>query len=176
MSIYTAPYRRPNYIHLNQRESNILNPHKQQGVRRIGTGYCNVCSRETHYQNQELCAGCRNRLIEGTLLEQYTGILRIYDDEHKKYLPLVTDYLVSQIDYAMNHKFKTRTYKNKTAKLIYIMKKYLEANGDIEPDVCYRRLRYYALTSKRDSLQMTLTSGKKLFNILFSYLYKNVNH
>ena len=171
MSIHTAPYRRPNYIHLNQRESNLINPHKQQGVRKRGTGYCCICTRETHYQNQELCAGCRNRLIEGTLLEQYTGILRIYEDEHKQYLPLVTEHLTAQIDYVMNHKFKTRTYKNKTAKMICIMKKYLEAGGDIEPDVCYRRLRYYALTSKRDSLQMTLQRGKRLFDILFRFLW-----
>jgi len=65
------------------------------------------------------------------------------------------------------------TYKNKTAKMINIMIKYIDTGGDIETDVAYRRLRYYDLTSKRDSLQMKLQNGKKLFDILFMLKYNS---
>jgi hypothetical protein len=170
MSIHTAPFKDPNYIYLNYREHELINPNKQQGLNTIGSGYCNVCAIATKYNNQQLCHTCRNYLVRGELFPQYTGELKIYDNEHKQYLQLVTENLVDKIDYAMSHKFKTRCYKNKTAKMICIMKQYLESDGDIEPDVCYRRLRYYALTSRRDSLQKTLQVGLKLFKTIFNYL------
>ena len=169
MSIHTAPFKNPNYILLNQREHNRINPNKQQGLYTTGTGYCSVCGRETHYNNQELCYICRNHLIRGSLFEEY-GELVVYGQEYKKYYHLVTDSLVNQINVIMDTQFKTRTYKAKTAKMIGVMKKYIEAEGSIEPDVAYRRLRYYALTERRDSLQKTLQTGKKLFNVLFIYL------
>lgn len=170
MSIHTAPFKNPNYIYLNYKEHNRINPNKQQGVNQISDGYCNVCGRPTHYINQQLCYICRNHLIRGNLFGEY-GELIVYKDEYKKYYPQITEFIVNQIDIVLEGKFKTRRYKSKTAKMLCVMDKFLKAKGDIEPDVAYRRLRYYANTSKRDSLQQTLQTGKKLFNILFSYCY-----
>lgn len=173
MSIHTAPYKNPNYIHLNQREHNRINPNKQQGVNTVGTGYCQVCGRDTHYNNQQLCHICRNHLIRGNLFGEY-GELIVIDNEYKQYYPLVNHFIVKQIDIVMNGRFKTRTYKAKTAKLLCVMQKFIDAQGDIEPDVAYRRLRYYSDTFKRDSLQMTLKKGKMIFDILFRYLQKKM--
>lgn len=72
----------------------------------------------------------------------------------------------------MDGKFKTRTYKAKTAKILCVMDKFFKANGIIEPDVAYRRLRYYANTSQRDSLQATLQKGKRIFEFLFGLFFK----
>lgn len=55
------------------------------------------------------------------------------------------------------------------------MMKYLDSGGDIDPQVAMRRLRYHALTESSDSLQKTLQVGKKLFDILFRYLYSKVD-
>ena len=171
MSIHTAPFKNPNYILLNHREHNRINPNKQQGVSQMSDGYCNVCGKRTHYTNQQLCHTCRNHLIRGNLFGEY-GELIVYDDEYKKFYPLVTDYIVNQINIALDGKFKTRCYKSKTAKMLCVMDKFIKAKGDIEPDVAYRRLRYYANTSKRDSLQMTLQKGKKLFDIFLNVTLK----
>lgn len=169
--IYYAPlFKDPNYIHLNKREHDRINPYKQQGISCSGTGFCNVCGRELKYFNQQLCHVCRNHLIRGELFGEYGELVVIVSDDHRQYDHLITDYLVGQINYVMNGKFKTRTHINKTAKMICIMMKYIEEKGRIEPDVAYRRLRYYALTERRDSLQKTLQMGKKLFHILFRYV------
>ena len=173
-SMFKSPrYKDPDYIYLNQREHDLINPHKQQGFRTISRDcYCSVCSRPLKYNTAELCPRCRNALIRGTLFEQYIGSLRIEPiHNHRQYDYLITDNLVKQLDYVMNYRFNTRAYKNKTSKLICIMLLHIEAGGDIEPQLTYRRLRYYADTSRRDSLQKTLQKGKKLFDILFSYLY-----
>jgi len=171
--IYYAPvFKDPNYIHLNKREHDRINPYKQQGINCIGTGFCNICGRELKYFNQQLCHVCRNHLIRGELFGEYGELTVLESDNHRQYDYLVNDNLVSQINYVMNRNFKSRTYKNKTAKMICVMMKYLEAKGNIEPDVAYRRLRYYALTERRDSLQKTLQTGKKLFRILFRSFYK----
>lgn len=171
MSIYTAPFRQPSYILLNIKEHDLINANKQQGCRTLSYGYCKVCQRPLNFRYKELCSPCRNHLIRGTLFPQYTGDLRVIGNEWKKFYPFVTEHLVNQIDFIMNSKFKTKRYKAKTAKLLYVMDKYIKANGDIYPDVCYRRLRYYANTSKRDSLQRTLQKGKKIFDILFRCYY-----
>lgn len=171
MSIHKAPFKNPNYILLNQREHNRINPNKQQGLNQRADGYCQVCGRDTHYNNQQLCYICRNHLIRGNLFGEY-GELIVYEDEYKKFYPQVTDFIVNQINIIMEGKFKTRTYKAKTAKILCVMDKFLKANGEIESDVAYRRLRYYADTSKRDSLQMTLQKGKKMFDFLFRIMWK----
>lgn len=173
MSIYTSPYRNLSYIHLNPKEHNAISPlqDKQQGVRKLSDGWCNICNRPTHYQNQELCHVCRNHLIRGTLFIEYGELKVTKEDNHQQYNYLVSDGLVQKIDNALNGNFKTRTYANKTAKIICIFNKFMEAKGDIEIDVCYRRLRYYANTSTRGSLQQTLQDGKKVFDILNRYLY-----
>ncbi|KAB7887139.1 hypothetical protein [Poseidonibacter ostreae] len=163
MSIYTAPFRQPSYILLNQKEHDLINANKQQGCKTLSYGYCKVCQKPLNFRYKELCSPCRNHLIRGTLFTQYTGDLRVIGDEWKKFYPLVTEHLVNQIDLIMNGKFKTKRYKAKTAKLLYIMDKYIKANGDIYSDVCYRRLRYYADSSSRDNLQLTLKIGKKIF-------------
>ena len=173
MSVYQSPkYKDPNYILLNEREHNALNPDKQQGFRTISRdSYCVACNKRLQYNSAELCPRCRNRLIRAELFPEF-GSLRIEDeDDYKQYYHLATDTLVSQLDHVMNGRFKTRTYKHKTAKMIVVMMKYLETSGSIDPQVAYRRLRYHALTERRDSLQKTLQAGKKLFDILFRYLY-----
>lgn len=171
MSIHNAPFKNPNYILLNQREHNRMNPNKQQGLNQIADGYCQVCGRDTHYMNQQLCYICRNHLIRGNLFGQYGEII-IRDDEWKKFYPKVSDYIVNKINFIMDGKFKTRCYRSKTAKMLWVMDEFLKAKGEIEPDVAYRRLRYYADTSKRDSLQMTLQKGKKIFDFLFRIVFK----
>ena len=168
MSIHTAPFKNPNFIYLNHREHNRINPNKQQGLNQLSDGYCNVCGRKTHYLNQQLCYVCRNHLIRGNLFGEY-GELIVSGKEYEKFYPKVNNFIVNQINIVLDGRFKTRTYKAKTAKMLCIMDKFIKANGDIEPDVAYRRLRYYGDTSRRDSLQQTLQKGKKLFNILFTF-------
>ncbi|MDB2562190.1 hypothetical protein N9X61_01150 [Sulfurimonas sp.] len=170
MSIYTAPFKDPNYILLNQRESNAISPRrdKQQGLSKLSDGFCNICSRPTHYRNQELCYKCRNHLIRGTLFPELGELVVTPEDNHIQYKNLVTDKLVEQIDRVMNGKFKTRTYKNKLCKMICVYHKFLALEGEIEVDVCYRRLRYYANTMNRSSLQQALQEGKKIYRIFNS--------
>jgi hypothetical protein len=173
MSIFTAPFKDPNYIFLNQKEHDLINPNKQQGCDTLGYFYCMVCSKPLKYKNQQLCHTCKAYLVRGQLFPQHIGNLEIIGDEYKKYYPQVTNELVNQINIIMDGKFKTRTYKAKTAKMLCAIDKFFKAQGEIETDVAYRRLRYYADTSKRDSLQRTLQSGKKLFDFLFSIkIYK----
>jgi hypothetical protein len=173
MSIFTAPFKNPNYIHLNMKEHNAISPlqDKQQGVSKLSDGWCNICNRPLAYNNQELCHKCRNHLIRGTLFHEFGELLVTPEDNHKQYNNLVSEELVCKLDDVLGGRFRTRTYKNKTAKMICIYFKFLEAKGDIEIDVCYRRLRYYADTSKRGSLQQTLQDGKALFKVLVRYLY-----
>lgn len=163
MSIYTAPFKNPNYIQLNAREHNAISPlqDKQQGVSKISDGWCNICNRPTHYRNQELCYVCRNNLIRGTLFTEFGELLVTSEDNHRQYDYLVSEELVVRLNNVLDGKFRTRTYKNKTAKMICVLHKFLETKGDIDIDVCYRRLRYYANTSTRGSLQQTLQDGKK---------------
>ena len=170
MSIHTAPFKNPDFILLNQRERNAISPRKdkQQGLSKVSDGYCNVCNRPTHYRNQELCYKCRNHLIRATLFPEYGELLVTTEDNHIRYKKLVTEELVNKLDAVMQGALRTRTYKNKTAKMICVYHKFLEAQGDVDIDVCYRRLRYYAKTSKRDSLQETLQEGKNLYNVLSS--------
>ena len=168
MSIYTAPFKNPDYILLNQRESNAISPckDKQQGLSKISDGYCNVCNRPTHYRNQELCHKCRNHLIRGTLFPELGELIVTPEDNHKQYKKLVTEELVDRIDGVMDGRLRTRTYKNKVAKMLCVYHKFLKAKGDIDIDVCYRRLRYYADTGTRVSLQQTLKDGKRAFSAL----------
>lgn len=166
MSIYTAPFKDPNYIFLNHIEHDLINPDKQQGCDTLGYFYCMVCNKPLKYKNQQLCHICKAYLIRGQLFPQHTGNLEVIGDEYKKYYPLVTDALINQIDVIMSDKFKTRCFKAKTAKMLCVMDKYIKANEGIEVDVVYRRLRYYANTSRRDGLQMTLQKGKKIFDFL----------
>ena len=92
-------------------------------------------------------------------------------DNHQRYIKLVSKGLIDRLDDVMGGTLRTRTYKNKIAKMLCVYYKFLEAKGGIEIDLCYRRLRYYADTSKRDSLQQTLQDGKKLHKVLyFSYI------
>lgn len=51
--------------------------------------------------------------------------------------------------------------------MLCVMDKFLKAQGEIEADVAYRRLRYYADTSRREGLQETLQKGKKILDFLF---------
>jgi hypothetical protein len=173
MSIYQAPFKNPIYIMLNQRESNAISPNgtKQQGLSKSSDRWCNICNRPLTYNNQELCYKCRNHLIRGTLFPEFGELVVTREDNHNQYSKLVSERLVNRLDDVLGGKFKTRTYKNKTAKIICIFNKFLEAKGDIEIDVLYRRLRYYADTSSRGSLQQTLQDGKALFKILESYLH-----
>lgn len=96
MSIFTAPFKNPNYILLNQKEHNLINPNKQQGLNQISDGYCKVCQRRTHYINQQLCYVCRNHLIRGNLFGEH-GELNVIDNEYKSFYPQVTDCIVNQI-------------------------------------------------------------------------------
>ncbi|WP_421716549.1 hypothetical protein [Arcobacter arenosus] len=171
MSIFTAPFKDPNYVYLNQKEHDLINPNKQQGCNTLGDRYCRVCGRPLKYGNQQLCHRCKANLIRGNLFHDYTGSLTIEGDEWKRFYPYVTNYIVNEIDAIMEGRFKTKRYKAKMAKLLYIMDKYIKANGDIYPDVCYRRLRYYA-DNKRDGLQKTLQKGKKIFSKLLYYKFK----
>jgi hypothetical protein len=173
MSIHQAPFKNPTYIMLNQRESNVISPlrDKQQGLNKSSDRWCNICNRPLKYNNQELCYKCRNHLIRGTLFPEFGELIVTLEDNHKRYNKFVSEELVSKLDDVLGGKFRTRTYKNKTSRMICVLYKFLEAKGDIEIDLCYRRLRYYANTSRRGSLQQTLQDGKKLFNILTRYLH-----
>jgi len=168
MSIYEAPFKNPNYILLNRRESNAVSPlgDKQQGLSKSSDRWCNICNRPLKYNNQELCYKCRNHLIRATLFPEFGELVVTTEDNHKQYNKLLSERLLNKLDDVLGGRFKTRTYKNKTAKMICIVYKFLEAKGDIDIDVCYRRLRYYSDTAKRGSLQQTLQDGKQLFNIL----------
>lgn len=169
MSIFTAPFKDPSYILLNQREHDLINPNKQQGCDTLGYFHCMVCNKPLKYKNQQLCHTCKAYLVRGQLFPQHTGSLEVIGDEYKKYYPLVTDEIVNQINIIMNGKFKTRCFKSKTAKMLCVMDKFLKAQGEIEADVVYRRLRYYADTSRRDGLQETLQKGKKILDFLSLY-------
>ena len=168
LSIHTAPFKNPDYILLNQRESNAISPckDKQQGLSKISDGYCNVCNRPTHYRNQELCHKCRNHLIRGTLFPELGELIVTPKDNHKQYKKLVTEELVNRLDGVIDGRLRTRTYKNKVAKMLCVYHKFLEAQGDVDIDVCYRRLKYYADSSQRDSLQQTLQDGKQLYRVI----------
>ena len=85
-------------------------------------------------------------------------------------MELVSEGLRDRLDDVMDGTLRTRTYRNKVAKMICVYSKFLEAKGGIEIDLCYRRLRYYADTSTRNSLQQTLQDGKVLFNVLTRYI------
>ena len=139
MSIHTAPFKDPNYILLNQRESNAISPRKdkQQGLSKVSDGYCNVCNRPTHYRNQELCHRCRNHLIRGTLFPELGELIVTPKDNHKQYKKLVTEELVDELNDVMTGRLRTRTYKNKVAKMICVYHKFFEAKGDIDIDICY---------------------------------------
>ena len=165
MSIYTAPFRNPSFIMLNQRESNAISPRKdkQQGLSKVSDGYCNVCNRPTHYSNQELCYKCRNHLIRGTLFPEYGELVVTPEDNHQQYKKLVTEELVDKLDDVMGGRLRTRTYKNKVAKMLCVYHKFLEAKGEVDIDICWRRLTYYANTSYRRGLQATLRVGKRLY-------------
>ena len=168
MSIFTAPFKNPDYIMLNERERNAISPlkDKQQGLSKISDGYCNVCNRPTHYRNQELCYKCRNHLIRGTLFPELGELVVTPEDNHQQYKKLVTEELVDRLNDVMDGKIKTRTYKNKVAKMICVYYKFLELEGNIDIDVCWRRLTYYANTSNRTGLQATLQAGKRLYLII----------
>lgn len=155
-------FKDPTYILLNQRESKAISPlgDKQQGLSKVSDGYCNICNRPTKYHNQELCHKCRNHLIRGTLFPEFGELVVTPEDNYQQYKKLASEELVGKLDAVLDGRFRTRTYKNKVANIICVLHKFLEAKGDIEIDVCYRRLRYYADTSTRSSLQQTLKEGK----------------
>lgn len=168
MSIYQAPFKNPSYILLNQRESNAISPlmNKQQGLSKSSDRWCNICNRPLNYNNQELCHVCRNHLIRGTLFPEFGELSVTEIDNHSQYKKLASESLVNKLDDVLGGRVRTRTYKNKVAKMICVYHKFREAKGDIEIDVLYRRLRYYGDTSTRSSLQQTLQDGKKIYNIL----------